>query len=189
MHKWALCGGCVGLLTVGYVVGATGVSGRAEGQQVVVPAGEGSGVSATAEPPQSKGQGHVRQAVHESEPAAMGSATAPAPLGLPPVTAVDSGDIEQLVEQLQNLRARKAELDQQEKKIVAALKVKVKHQQLQLQKLGIEPDEPAKSVVAPAAGFNEMPLTNTTGSAQPKDLLPRLDSSGLKLPDEPKGRK
>jgi hypothetical protein len=56
--------------------------------------------------------------------------------------ASEPPNIDQLVQQLQRLRAKKAELDRQEKKVVAALKDKLKEQKQTLEKLGLQPEEP-----------------------------------------------
>src|SRR5579884_1607081 len=86
----------------------------------------------------------ANQTAPVAEPTGSGSTLVSTPVA-PASTSTASLSIEQLVEQLQALRARKAELDRQEKQVVAALKDKLKEQQQRLQKLGIN------------AGTNEAP--------------------------------
>ena len=66
--------------------------------------------------------------------------------------ALQSQGIDQLVEHLNALRAKKAELDRQEKETVSVLREKLKQQKEKLQKLGILDDTPlgADTLLPPA---------------------------------------
>jgi hypothetical protein len=69
--------------------------------------------------------------------------------GRPNAAQAQSRTIEQLLGQLQDLRGKKAELDRQEKELIAAVKTKLKDQREILQKLGIRLDESAPRVTTP----------------------------------------
>jgi hypothetical protein len=56
------------------------------------------------------------------------------------VPSAQTQSIDQLMAHLNDLRARKAKLDKQEREVIAALKEKLKEQSQKLQKLGIVPD-------------------------------------------------
>jgi hypothetical protein len=64
----------------------------------------------------------------------------------PNAAQAQSQTIEQLLGQLQDLRAKKVELERQEKEVIAAVKTKLKDQREILQKLGIRLDESAPRV-------------------------------------------
>jgi hypothetical protein len=67
--------------------------------------------------------------------------------------AVGSGEmmrsrsIDQLLEQLQVLRAQKAELERQEKEIVASVKERLMEQKQKLQTLGVQMEEPGRTAI------------------------------------------
>jgi hypothetical protein len=60
---------------------------------------------------------------------------------VPPQETRRSQNIDQLLEQLQDLRNKKAELDKQEKELLATLKDKLKEQKQRLDKLGVRLEE------------------------------------------------
>jgi hypothetical protein len=65
----------------------------------------------------------------------------------------DTGQsIDQLVEHLRNLRAKKAELDKQEKEAITLLKEKLRQQRQKLEKLRIVEDPLPPPAVVPAPG-------------------------------------
>lgn len=166
-----LCG--TGLLTIGYLLNMTGVfSGAAKAQPKPIaitakPALKASSDHATKAPVDPPllltGIGALDGAIRNSTESTR-AASAP---------ATDSS-IEQLVEQLQGLRARRAELERQEKQVVAALKEKLKEQQERLQKLGINApiNPPLPSVPGTERDFGASKASFETGSlklAEPRD--------------------
>jgi hypothetical protein len=82
-------------------------------------------------------------------------ATAPldAEWGTPAPVHPDAGQsIDQLMERLTALRAKKAELDRQEQETITLLREKLKQQRQKLEKLGIPEEAPQPPAVVPAPG-------------------------------------
>jgi|GEM_PF-5515071 len=84
---------------------------------------------------------------NENFPRAYAPVTTTPRSALPAATspeAMRSRSIDQLLEQLQVLRAQKAELERQEKEIVAAVKERLMEQKQKLQTLGVQMEEPGQ---------------------------------------------
>ncbi len=119
-----------------------------------------------------------------SPTAAPESRTSPSPL--PPVTPADSlllassttatspgknaQTIEQLVEQLQRLRAKKTDLEHQEKELVAALKEKLKEQQQRLHSLGIDTASPNQAMNQPSLPSGDLGAAASKSLDEPGSL-------------------
>jgi hypothetical protein len=83
----------------------------------------------------------------ESFPKAYAPVTTTPRSAFPPAGSGEmmrSRSIDQLLEQLQVLRAQKAELERQEKEIVAAVKERLMEQKQKLQTLGVQMEEPGQ---------------------------------------------
>jgi hypothetical protein len=95
---------------------------------------------------------------------APASAPLDAELVTPAPVHPDAGqNIDQLMEHLTTLRAKKAELDRQEKEAITLLREKLKQQRQKLEKLGIPEETPQP----PAVGADESPGSLTPPVPRP----------------------
>ena len=94
--------------------------------------------------------GPVPQAVQADERAAL-----PSPAAAPEKPA--AATIDQLMDQLERLRAQKAELDRQEKATIEKLQEAVAKQKDRLTKLGVVEPAPAPALVPPLGGVSVGP--------------------------------
>jgi hypothetical protein len=79
----------------------------------------------------------------------------------PPATDFTSKSIDQLLNDLDAVRAKKGELDTQEKKLIAVLRQKLADQEQRLRKHGLVPaEEPTPVPVAPAPPATTGPVSN-----------------------------
>ena len=97
------------------------------------------------------------------------AAPASAPLGAEWPTSAplhpDAGQsIDQLMEHLTTLRAKKAELDRQEQETVTLLREKLKQQRQKLEKLGIAEVTPPPPAVAPDSSPGSSPARGQSSS-------------------------
>jgi hypothetical protein len=95
-----------------------------------------------------------------SPPPAFGTQTLPASQPILPTasSSVTGQSIEQLMQQLQSLRTRKADLDRQEKEVITALKGKLNEQQQRLQNLGVFPASCVPGKAMPPAAMDPTTL-------------------------------
>jgi exonuclease VII large subunit len=84
---------------------------------------------------------------------------------VPPQETRRSQNIDQLLQQLQDLRSKKAELDKQEKELLATLKDKLKEQKQRLDKLGVRLEESPVSPRIEIPRLNGQPAFDQTRPA------------------------
>jgi hypothetical protein len=142
-------GGLLAAFVLLSVVGLFTKHAEAQDQTTPVPLSPPSPTRAPVEPP--------------GIPIAGPSALAPDPAPTRTLAAAPEPPrpktIEQLIDHLNGLRAKKADLEKQERETIAALKERLKEQKEKLQKLGIQLEEP------PPPSALEVPLRRpTTGN-------------------------